>query len=77
MVLLFNGATFKFPIKKLLKESTNPKLCQYLNRILEEKFEFTPEEEVEFAQLCCQSKNFSKISIKSISCPLLFAEDEN
>jgi hypothetical protein len=77
MVLLFNGATFKFPIKKLLKESTNPKLCQYLNRISEEKFEFTPEEEVEFAQLCCQSKNFPNISIKSTSCPLLFAADEN
>ena len=35
---LINGVTFKFPLKKLLKECTNEKLSTYLGRLLENKF---------------------------------------
>lgn len=75
--MLIKGATFNFPVKKLLAECKNIELSNLLARIYEKKFEFTPEEKVQFAQLCCQSKHFPKLFIRSNSCPLLYASDEN
>jgi len=40
-VKLVNGITFKFPITKLMKECTNARLSQYLEKLYSKNFEFT------------------------------------
>ncbi len=75
--MLTKGATFNFPVKLLISECKNIDLSNLLAKIYEKKFEFTPDEKVRFIQLCCQSKNFPKIFIRSNSCPLLYYNDEN
>ncbi len=66
-IRLINGVFFgKFALKKLIDECINDKLKAYLERLYQKRHQdFSQEEKVDFAQLCCQSKWFPNLFIKS------------